>query len=1079
MAPTLGYSFHALNCLLIFMQFLGNSSLHFLCWKMTKLNYDIAKCWKLKTFKRKKTPFQVFVQNLREFVSSTKGQESSKMKDNASIQIRAFQKLSEVKWEEMDEEVKKKCLNIFVSFYKIPSLTRPFLKVLHGLIELVFASAKKECVVSFASIIELSLSSLLVLDNSKYLPSMDNLIHLFQHSFFMNLCATSEYQVALFNAVLQTFIQILRDFAYQPALRMSSSSSSSSSIAVEENETMIETDDVEEDMINMIGEDTGRHPQEQPKRLSLLPRDIIGCFWTFFTSNRALFHGLLCGEDKTHDLLGQEISAEKSSEISATQWGCHLLQRCCYVLNDLLALSSFHKDSVTKMTFLWHLLILYRLEGSTKMNPSNWDGSAAKSQHALFAQLVQCFSNKGIQHIDNAKMSSSDNIGVPSEGKVLKQWFDEWIQYQCRHCFAKLNAITKIILCRAIVTQTNILVLTYCDSNEEKEKEKEKEEEDNDEKGSITTQTKYRRCHWLLLDDVFEYCVQMVCPPVLTTMTTRCDDEAKVNTNDDNDSSYAPQVKFHALQLLLGWMQVNHKFMDGLLKGKHRAPTTYTETETNSAHDMYRCYWTRFASYQAHIDEIIQQNWDPFRSVICLVEELFEKHVLLTDMYDQLPSVAHKHSESDRKDDVHHAKWIAVMDDTVHSYNANGGKYRKMKILMKHIGPLKVFERYPNWIIMLLEASPLVGGLAVGLVQESLHLALLEFQQQRKQNKNLDVLAKWRTLWMDSLCRGFAHFSWVYIYMYTYMYICACVLCLMRVGERDRWTNKQKIVKCKDPKVQEAASSELLKYILRMDNTSYQPLLAYILQSSQGLKSQQKTLSSSGLSSDDWHMRALVAVLRCGRRSGAISSAVLEGWIASQEGPHDEVKLDMERNMGKYLKSGLLRSEPASAHASVRMECMEILCVSKRVTELPGKNTLQLLREIMPYWVHFQASPDRDRFIQLMQRLLARIKNGCYKLWHDRSHAPSKIESEEEEEHIRQCQLFVQWLQQFLLQHLYPGASVERLMVCVSLYFFLCEIFVVKPLHQSSITDATVATTFRTQDFVNSSYVVELLLDAM
>ncbi|ETO01910.1 hypothetical protein RFI_35529 [Reticulomyxa filosa] len=174
----------------------------------------------------------------------------------------------------------------------------------------------------------------------------------------------------------------------------------------------------------------------------------------------------------------------------------------------------------------------------------------------------------------------------------------------------KMPSEWKIILCRVIVTQTNILVLTYCDSKEEKE-----EEENNDgEKGFMTTQTKYRRlrCHWLLLDDVFEYCIQMVCPPLSTT--TRRDNETKVNTNDDNNNSYSSTSK------------VNHKFMDGLLKGKHPAPTTYKET--NSAHDMYRCYCEIFVVKPLHQSSITDatvhciNGWDYVRGLSGKIMEL-------------------------------------------------------------------------------------------------------------------------------------------------------------------------------------------------------------------------------------------------------------------------------------------------------------------------------------------------------------------------------------------------------------------------------------------------------------------------
>ena len=64
----------------------------------------------------------------------------------------------------------------------------------------------------------------------------------------------------------------------------------------------------------------------------------------------------------------------------------------------------------------------------------------------------------------------------------------------------------------------------------------------------------------------------------------------------------------------------------------------------------------------------------------------------------------------------------------------------------------------------------------------------------------------------------------------------------------------------------------------------------------------------------------------------------------------------------------------------IRMEALEVICASKFSTDIPGPNQLEVLRVIIPYLIKLQTSNHRDQFVQLLQKLLFRMKNGCYKI---------------------------------------------------------------------------------------------------
>ncbi len=111
---------------------------------------------------------------------------------------------------------------------------------------------------------------------------------------------------------------------------------------------------------------------------------------------------------------------------------------------------------------------------------------------------------------------------------------------------------------------------------------------------------------------------------------------------------------------------------------------------------------------------------------------------------------------------------------------------------------------------------------------------------------------------------------------------------------------------------------------------------------------------------------------------------------------------------------------------------MEILCISKRSTEIPGPEQISLLVETLPFWMKLQLSTDRDRFIQLIQRFLARMKNGCHKILHDKGRLPPPSPSQkqemsqllfdslkkEDQRSIEGCLAFVRWLKIFIMKNL-------------------------------------------------------------
>merc|ERR1712176_901703 len=116
------------------------------------------------------------------------------------------------------------------------------------------------------------------------------------------------------------------------------------------------------------------------------------------------------------------------------------------------------------------------------------------------------------------------------------------------------------------------------------------------------------------------------------------------------------------------------------------------------------------------------------------------------------------------------------------------GKYLRLKVLVKRVGAIRIMEKYGStqWIIMLLEASAIVGSTAIGLITETLRLAKIELENM----KCLNDITQWRSLWMDAVCRGFVHHN---------------------------------------ASVRKVTTVDLLKYILRVDVESYFPLIQHIL----------------------------------------------------------------------------------------------------------------------------------------------------------------------------------------------------------------------------------------------------------
>ena len=143
----------------------------------------------------------------------------------------------------------------------------------------------------------------------------------------------------------------------------------------------------------------------------------------------------------------------------------------------------------------------------------------------------------------------------------------------------------------------------------------------------------------------------------------------------------------------------------------------------------------------------------------------------------------------------------------------------------------------------------------------------------------------------------------------------------------------------------------------------------------------------------------------------------LEQWLENdEEGDQDQKQNDNDDdlknneniNNNNRIDRNLIYKSLLHCDVSIRMEALEVLCVSKLSTDIPGINQIELLQSILPYWMKLQMSKYRDQFIQLIQKLLLRMKNGCYKIvhdvdkqmQHDKNYKNDKKEDEDNEEDI-------------------------------------------------------------------------------
>lgn len=178
----------------------------------------------------------------------------------------------------------------------------------------------------------------------------------------------------------------------------------------------------------------------------------------------------------------------------------------------------------------------------------------------------------------------------------------------------------------------------------------------------------------------------------------------------------------------------------------------------------------------------------------------------------------------------------------------------------------------------------------------------------------------------------------------------------------------------------------------------------------------------------------------------------------------------------------------------IRMEALEVICASKLSTDIPGPNTLDAVRAVIPHLIKLQTSNHRDQFIQLIQKLLLRMNRGVYKLmrdkdkrikkrlrkrtdivldgdamsiftamidrddsdpemsWFQRWSATLRQEQEyslcvfdaldeADRRAVVNCFDFIEWFRSWILHNLYPGAPVERTSTAISMYYFLLNIW--------------------------------------
>ena len=699
-----------------------------------------------------------------------------------------------------------------------------------------------------------------------------------------------------------------------------------------------------------------RLPQNKEQRISLLGRDIVAAFWLYLTNNG--------------DLITKSFQSAINDNSNDNLLIITNLFKTC---NKLMTISSFHKDAITKIAFLQHLMITF-----------------VYTQTNLQINCFKCIANNikySLQNETNVEQKiteiddNNDLILMNIETVIISDW-------------DKVYLLSKMGFIRAIITQSDIEILKF---------------------------------------ELIEICYNIIIN----------------NWCDENN----PNMRLYAFDTICGWITTNYNILK--------------ELELNESNIDYL---NNLNKKFENIFKIIESNWEhPSRAISFMIESMYSRYIQLMDKYKQIIN-------NDNNNDQY---WMKHVENAMNLSIEEKGKYLRLKVLIKRVGSLKLFKKYPNWIMMLLEASSIVGGNAMSLIHESLNLAK---QELKKKNKCL-VITEWRQLWIDPICKGFTH---------------------------------------KNEIIQRNTNSDLLKFILRSDSGSYFPLIQYILKLNKSKQLIWKTTT----------LRALIGILKYGKRNGIITNKMLEQWLNDDDQDNDDAEDDAKHDDENIIDKDLIFKCILHNDWEIRIETLEIICSSKLSTDIPGINQLEILKLILPYWMKLQISKHRDQFVQLIQKLLLRMKDGCYKILHETDKRMQKIRNNDktnkndndgminndfdeseisqisstsfffqwndilkenndssqkifneidnfDQDKIINCLDWIEWFRQFLLNNLYPSCPVERMSTAITLYYFLLQIWSKNNKKRINENDKSDYKILEIPLLTNNKYLVNVLLNCM
>jgi hypothetical protein len=188
-------------------------------------------------------------------------------------------------------------------------------------------------------------------------------------------------------------------------------------------------------------------------------------------------------------------------------------------------------------------------------------------------------------------------------------------------------------------------------------------------------------------------------------------------------------------------------------------------------------------------------------------------------------------------------------------------------------------------------------------------------------------------------------------------------------------------------------------------------------------------------------------------------------------------ELDLIRNLDTTVKcsgGAELQVDPKifecaifSSQESVRIDMLELLCASKQNKILPGKLELELLRLAIPQNLSLGIGSFKQRFEVLIRKLLMRMHIAIRAMKHnhslDRKHKDSldakrgyKGKGDDRlvlnNEMIDSCTSFLEWLRNYLVSCLYPGAPCERKRLSMSLLMIILRVFLNPRKHDDETT---------------------------